>query len=35
MMNGVSEADIRKSWQPGLATYKKMRKKYLLYADFE
>ncbi|MBO0948673.1 exo-beta-N-acetylmuramidase NamZ family protein [Fibrella forsythiae] len=28
---GVSEADIRKSWEPGLSTYKKMRKKYLLY----
>jgi uncharacterized protein YbbC (DUF1343 family) len=35
LMNGKSEAEIRKSWQPGLATYKKMRKKYLLYTDFE
>lgn len=28
---GVSEAEIRKSWEPGLSNYKKMRKKYLLY----
>ncbi|WP_375446397.1 exo-beta-N-acetylmuramidase NamZ domain-containing protein [uncultured Fibrella sp.] len=28
---GTSEADIRKSWEPGLSTYKKMRKQYLLY----
>jgi uncharacterized protein YbbC (DUF1343 family) len=28
---GVSEEDIRKSWEPGLSNYKKMRKKYLLY----
>lgn len=25
------EADIRKSWEPALAKYKEMRKKYLLY----
>ncbi|RYZ33152.1 MAG: DUF1343 domain-containing protein, partial [Sphingobacteriales bacterium] len=31
IMNGVSEAEIRKSWEPGLSRYKKMRKKYLLY----
>lgn len=30
-----SEADIRKSWQPALAQFKKIRKKYLLYEDFE
>jgi uncharacterized protein YbbC (DUF1343 family) len=29
--NGVSEAEIRKSWEPGLSNYKKMRKKYLIY----
>lgn len=29
--SGVSEADIRKSWEPGLSNYKQMRKKYLLY----
>jgi uncharacterized protein YbbC (DUF1343 family) len=28
---GVSEAEIRKSWEPGLSLYKEMRKKYLLY----
>jgi uncharacterized protein YbbC (DUF1343 family) len=28
---GVSEEDIRKSWEPGLSNYKEMRKKYLLY----
>nr|WP_270087175.1 DUF1343 domain-containing protein [Sphingobacterium sp. SYP-B4668] len=31
--NGVSEAEIRKSWAPGLAKYKIMRKKYLIYKD--
>lgn len=28
---GTSEEEIRKSWEPGLSEYKKMRKKYLLY----
>lgn len=28
---GVPEAEIRKSWEPGLSRYKVMRKKYLLY----
>ncbi|QBR13298.1 exo-beta-N-acetylmuramidase NamZ domain-containing protein [Sphingobacterium sp. CZ-2] len=28
---GLSEEEIRKSWEPGLSAYKKMRKKYLLY----
>lgn len=28
---GKSEEEIRKSWEPGLSNYKKMRKKYLLY----
>jgi uncharacterized protein YbbC (DUF1343 family) len=28
---GVPEAEIRKSWEPGLSRYKEMRKKYLLY----
>jgi uncharacterized protein YbbC (DUF1343 family) len=28
---GVPEAEIRKSWEPGLSQYKEMRKKYLLY----
>ncbi len=30
-----TEADIRKSWQPGLTKFKAIRKKYLLYKDFE
>ncbi|HEY1025194.1 MAG TPA: DUF1343 domain-containing protein [Sphingobacteriaceae bacterium] len=30
---GVPEAEIRKGWEPGLAEFKKMRKKYLLYPD--
>ncbi|MFD1771772.1 exo-beta-N-acetylmuramidase NamZ family protein [Sphingobacterium suaedae] len=32
---GQSEAEIRKSWTKDLEVYKAMRKKYLLYADFE
>ena len=28
---GLSENEIRKSWEPGLSEYKTMRKKYLLY----
>lgn len=28
---GVSEAEIRKSWEPALGNYKKMRLKYLIY----
>ncbi len=28
---GLSEAQIRQSWQPGLEAFKEMRKKYLLY----
>lgn len=28
-----TEAQIRKSWQPGIEKYKKIRKKYLIYAD--
>ena len=32
---GVSENDIRKSWQPKLAAFKSIRGKYLLYPDFE
>jgi uncharacterized protein YbbC (DUF1343 family) len=30
---GKSEEEIRKSWQPGLDQFKKIRKKYLIYAD--
>ena len=32
---GKTEAEIRKSWQPKLDAFKKIRKKYLLYQDFE
>lgn len=32
---GKTEAEIRKSWEPALSNYKKIRKKYLLYKDFE
>jgi len=31
IIDGVPEEEIRKSWEPGLAAYKDMRKKYLLY----
>lgn len=33
--SGKTEKEIRNSWQPKLDTFKKIRKKYLLYADFE
>jgi uncharacterized protein YbbC (DUF1343 family) len=32
---GKSEVDIRKSWEPALNKFKVIRKKYLLYEDFE
>ncbi|HNP19085.1 MAG TPA: DUF1343 domain-containing protein [Fulvivirga sp.] len=32
---GLSEKEIKASWQPELSKYKNMRKKYLLYPDFE
>ena len=32
---GMSEEDIKRLWQPRLNEYKAMRKKYLLYPDFE
>jgi uncharacterized protein YbbC (DUF1343 family) len=32
---GVSEKEIRKSWQPRLNSFKKIRKKYLMYPDFD
>lgn len=31
IIQGVSEEDIRKSWEPGLSTYKKMVRQYMLY----
>ena len=33
--SGVSEKEIRKSWEPKLSEFKKTRKKYLMYPDFE
>jgi uncharacterized protein YbbC (DUF1343 family) len=35
IMNNKTEAEIRKSWEPGITAFKKVRKKYLLYKDFE
>ncbi len=32
---GINEEDIHKSWQGDIAKFKKIRKKYLLYPDFE
>lgn len=32
--DNVSETDIIQSWQPGLESFKAIRKKYLLYKDF-
>ncbi|MDB5202481.1 MAG: hypothetical protein JWQ27_1890 [Ferruginibacter sp.] len=33
--DGLTDTDIRQSWQPGLLKFKAVRKKYLLYNDFE
>ena len=33
--DGVSDVAIRESWQPGITKFKAVRKKYLLYKDFE
>ena len=35
VLQRMSEQDIKKSWKPGLDTFKVIRKKYLLYKDFE
>jgi uncharacterized protein YbbC (DUF1343 family) len=35
LKSGATESEIRKSWEPKLATFKVIRKKYLLYKDFE
>ena len=32
---GIPEKEIRKSWEPRLKSFKKVRKKYLMYPDFE
>jgi uncharacterized protein YbbC (DUF1343 family) len=31
IIEGISEDEIRKTWEPGLSQFKEMRKKYLLY----
>lgn len=33
--DGKSEKEIRASWEPGLSEFKQIRKKYLMYEDFE
>jgi len=35
IINKVSINQIRKSWEPGLENYKKLRKKYLIYPDYD
>ncbi|HMP92884.1 MAG TPA: DUF1343 domain-containing protein [Phnomibacter sp.] len=35
LMNQVPEEAIRASWQPSIEAFKRIRKKYLLYPDFE
>ncbi len=35
IMAKKSEKEIRASWQKDIVTFKKIRKKYLLYPDFE
>ena len=35
LKDGRTEAEIRASWQPSLNAFKQIRKKYLLYEDFE
>jgi uncharacterized protein YbbC (DUF1343 family) len=35
IIQGLSPDKIKKTWQPKLRNFKAMRKKYLLYKDFE
>jgi uncharacterized protein YbbC (DUF1343 family) len=35
VIQGMSEDEIRKTWQDDLNSYQELRKKYLLYADSE
>ncbi|MBQ1408677.1 MAG: DUF1343 domain-containing protein, partial [Bacteroidales bacterium] len=35
IQQGLSEAEIRASWEPALSNYKQIRKNYLLYPDVE
>jgi uncharacterized protein YbbC (DUF1343 family) len=32
---GKTEEEIRNSWEPALSKFKTIRKKYLIYKDFE
>jgi len=34
IIDGKTEDEIRKSWEPALSNYKEIRKKYLMYKDF-
>jgi uncharacterized protein YbbC (DUF1343 family) len=33
ILQGLTEEEIRKSWEPALSNFKRIRKKYLIYAD--
>jgi uncharacterized protein YbbC (DUF1343 family) len=35
IIHDASEEEIRNTWKPGINAFKKLRKKYLLYPDFE
>lgn len=35
IIQGYSEQEIKSSWQPALEKYKAIRKKYILYDDFD
>jgi uncharacterized protein YbbC (DUF1343 family) len=35
IIRGASLAEINESWKPALSHFKSIRRKYLLYADFE
>lgn len=35
LKNSIPEDEIRKSWEPGLSRFREIRKKYLLYEDFD
>ena len=35
IIEGKTEDEIRKTWEPGLVKFKEIRKKYIIYQDFE
>ena len=35
LLSGISEDSIRNSWKPGILKFKEIRKKHLIYEDFE